>query len=124
MSNSGKLALRIQAPVQQFAAWALRQSRIGAHPIPASHVEATHRQSGRRTDVQLQVRALESLLTDKGLVDPAALDALVDNYATKVGPRNGAAGGGEGVNGSGVQVAAPRRRHRDAGGAGLHRPPG
>jgi len=42
------------------------------------------------TDVQLRVRALESLLTDKGLVDPAALDALVDTYETQVGPRNGA----------------------------------
>jgi nitrile hydratase len=42
------------------------------------------------TDTQLRVRALESLLVDKGLVDPAALDALIDNYETKVGPRNGA----------------------------------
>jgi nitrile hydratase len=36
------------------------------------------------------VRALESLLTEKGLVDPAALDELIDTYETKVGPRNGA----------------------------------
>ncbi len=42
------------------------------------------------SDVQLRVRALESLLTDKGLVDPAALDRLIDTYETKVGPRNGA----------------------------------
>jgi nitrile hydratase len=42
------------------------------------------------TETQLRVRALESLLVDKGLVDPAALDALVDTYETKVGPRNGA----------------------------------
>jgi len=42
------------------------------------------------TDVQLRVRALESLLVDKGLVDPKALDALIDTYETKVGPRNGA----------------------------------
>ena len=42
------------------------------------------------TDVQLRVRALESLLVDKGLVDPAALDVLIDTYETKVGPRNGA----------------------------------
>jgi nitrile hydratase len=42
------------------------------------------------TDVQLRVRALESLLMDKGLVDPKALDALIDTYETKVGPRNGA----------------------------------
>jgi nitrile hydratase subunit alpha len=42
------------------------------------------------TDTQLRVRALESLLVDKGLVDPAALDALVETYESKVGPRNGA----------------------------------
>ena len=42
------------------------------------------------SDVQLRVKALESLLTDKGLVDPAALDRLIDTYGTKVGPRNGA----------------------------------
>jgi nitrile hydratase len=38
----------------------------------------------------LRVKALESLLVDKGLVDPQALDALVDTYERKVGPRNGA----------------------------------
>jgi len=42
------------------------------------------------TEMQLRVRALESLLVEKGLVDPAALDALIDTYETKVGPRNGA----------------------------------
>jgi nitrile hydratase subunit alpha len=42
------------------------------------------------TDVELRVRALESLLVDRGLVDPAALDVLIDTYETKVGPRNGA----------------------------------
>ena len=38
----------------------------------------------------LRVMALESLLVEKGLVDPAALDAIVDHYEHKVGPRNGA----------------------------------
>lgn len=38
----------------------------------------------------LRVRALESLLVEKGYVDPAALDALIDTYQTKIGPRNGA----------------------------------
>ncbi len=42
------------------------------------------------SDPALRVKALESLLIDKGLVDPAALDALVDAYETKIGPRNGA----------------------------------
>lgn len=41
-------------------------------------------------DPALRAKALESLLVEKGLVDPAAMDALVDLYETKVGPRNGA----------------------------------
>jgi len=42
------------------------------------------------SDMALRVKALESLLVEKGLVDPAALDAIVDHFAHKVGPRNGA----------------------------------
>jgi nitrile hydratase subunit alpha len=42
------------------------------------------------SDLTLRVKALESLLVEKGLVDPAALDALVDTFEHKVGPRNGA----------------------------------
>ena len=38
----------------------------------------------------LRVKALESLLVEKGIVDPAALDAVVDHFEHKVGPRNGA----------------------------------
>ncbi|MCT4657410.1 MAG: nitrile hydratase subunit alpha [Cohaesibacter sp.] len=37
-----------------------------------------------------RVRALETILTDKGLIDPAAIDAIVETYETKIGPRNGA----------------------------------
>ena len=43
------------------------------------------------SDPVLRVKALESILIEKGLVDPAALDALVDAYENKIGPRNGAA---------------------------------
>ncbi|HUK64572.1 MAG TPA: nitrile hydratase subunit alpha [Dongiaceae bacterium] len=50
-----------------------------------------HREHGAPlSEVELRVRALESLLVDRGLVEPAALDALIDTYETKVGPRNGA----------------------------------
>jgi nitrile hydratase subunit alpha len=42
------------------------------------------------SDPTLRVKALESLLVEKGLVDPAALDALIDMYEHKIGPRNGA----------------------------------
>ena len=40
--------------------------------------------------MELRVRALESVLTQKGYVDPATLDALIDTYQTRIGPRNGA----------------------------------
>lgn len=40
--------------------------------------------------IALRVKALESLLVEKGYVDPAALDELIDTYETKIGPRNGA----------------------------------
>ena len=40
--------------------------------------------------MELRVRALETVLTAKGYIDPAALDVLIDTYQTKVGPRNGA----------------------------------
>ncbi len=43
------------------------------------------------SDTQLRVRALETVLTEKGYVDPKALDAIVEAYETKIGPRNGAA---------------------------------
>jgi nitrile hydratase len=42
------------------------------------------------SETQLRVRALETILTEKGYIDPAALDAIVEAYETKVGPRNGA----------------------------------
>lgn len=42
------------------------------------------------SETELRVRALESVLTEKGYVDPAALDLLIETYEAKVGPRNGA----------------------------------
>ncbi len=41
-------------------------------------------------EIELRVKALESLLVEKGLVDPAALDAIAEFYAEDVGPKNGA----------------------------------
>lgn len=51
--------------------------------------EHEHEQSSL-TPTELRVRALETVLTQKGYVDPAALDELIDTYQTKIGPRNGA----------------------------------
>jgi len=59
-----------------------------------SHADHQHADAAEHQDVPpdvaLRVRALESLLVEKGLVDTAALDALVDTYESKIGPRNGA----------------------------------
>ena len=53
------------------------------------HHSQTH-EGSELSPIELRVRALESILTEKGYVDPAAIDALVETYETKVGPRNGA----------------------------------
>ncbi len=57
-----------------------------AHPHDHSH---DHDHS-ELSETELRVRALESILVEKGYVDPPALDALIETYETRVGPRNGA----------------------------------
>ena len=52
--------------------------------MPTSHA------ANPESDQAIRVRALEAILTEKGLIDPKALDALVDTYENKIGPRNGA----------------------------------
>ena len=49
-----------------------------------------HEHGSELSEMQLRVRALETILTEKGYVDPAALDAIVETYETKIGPHNGA----------------------------------
>ncbi|UWM79808.1 nitrile hydratase subunit alpha [Rhizobium sp. SRDI969] len=49
-----------------------------------------HDHDNHYSDMQARVKTLETLLTEKGLIDPAAIDAIVETYETKVGPRNGA----------------------------------
>lgn len=72
-----------------------RRGFIAAMSSPApSPADAAEQQHGHQhqtvpSDISLRVKSLESLLVEKGLVDPAALDALVDTYENKVGPRNG-----------------------------------
>jgi nitrile hydratase len=59
---------------------------------PAPPGEHDHDHSDNHlSEMDLRVRALESLLVEKGYVDPGAIDAIVETYETKVGPRNGAA---------------------------------
>jgi nitrile hydratase len=54
------------------------------------HHDHDHEHQAVPSDPTLRVKALESLLTEKGFVDPAALDALVDHFEHKTGPRTGA----------------------------------
>ena len=49
-----------------------------------------HEHGSELSDLQLRVRALETNLTEKGYIDPATLDAVVDAYETKIGPHRGA----------------------------------
>jgi nitrile hydratase len=52
--------------------------------------EHDHGHGSHLNDMELRVRALESILVEKGYVDPRALDVLIETYETKVGPHNGA----------------------------------
>ena len=49
-----------------------------------------HHHNAPPSDVALRVKAIESLLTEKGLIIPEALDAIIETYEQRVGPRNGA----------------------------------
>lgn len=55
-----------------------------------NHDHHDHEHGSELSDMQLRVRALESVLTEKGYIDPAALDVLIETYESKIGPRNGA----------------------------------
>ena len=57
-------------------------------PMPHDHPFDSH--DNHLEPMEARVRALETILTTKGLVDPAAIDAIIDTYANKVGPQNGA----------------------------------
>jgi nitrile hydratase len=70
------------------AAGATVAPEVGGAPVPDHDHEHDH--PIVPSDVALRVKALESLLVAKGLVDGPTLDALVDTYENKVGPRNGA----------------------------------
>jgi nitrile hydratase subunit alpha len=55
-----------------------------------SHTDHSHADHSELSEIERRVRALETVLTQKGYIDPAALDVLIDTYQTKIGPRNGA----------------------------------
>ena len=55
-----------------------------------SHDDHEHDHGSHLDELDIRVRALESLLVEKGLVDPESLELLIDTYEHEVGPRNGA----------------------------------
>jgi nitrile hydratase subunit alpha len=71
------------------AAGAAAAGDLNARADDSGHTHE-HEHQAVPSDMALRVKSLESLLVEKGLVDRAALDALVDTYENKVGPRNGA----------------------------------
>ena len=54
------------------------------------HHDHDHAEGSPLPEIALRVKALESILVEKGYVDPASIDAIVETYETKIGPRNGA----------------------------------
>lgn len=63
---------------------------MGEHSDEHGHHGHDHDHTDPPSDPALRVKALESLLVEKGLVDPAVLDELIDTYENRVGPQNGA----------------------------------
>ena len=59
-------------------------------PMPHDHHDHDHPHALLPPEPALRVKALETLLTRKGLIDPAALDEIIDTYENRIGPRNGA----------------------------------
>jgi nitrile hydratase len=72
-----------------LAAAGAAAAQEAAHAQDHSH-DHDHAHQVVPSDPALRVKALESLLVEKGLVDPRALDTLIDQYENKIGPRNGA----------------------------------
>jgi nitrile hydratase len=75
---------------RNFLATAVTAAGAAATQDTAHAAEAEHAHQALPSDLTLRVKSLESLLVEKGLVDREALDALVDIYQNKIGPRNGA----------------------------------
>jgi nitrile hydratase len=88
----GNLQLRVTPAVWvQSDKAAMREDRLEhARAMLKKATTREKRATTGRKKWERRVRALETILTEKGYVDPAALDAIVEAYETKIGPRNGA----------------------------------
>lgn len=60
------------------------------NPMPHDHSHDEDPHTLLPSEPALRVKALETILTQKGLIDPAALDEIIDTYENRIGPRNGA----------------------------------
>jgi nitrile hydratase subunit alpha len=58
--------------------------------MPTASHSHPHGPDGPWSDMELRVKALQTILTEKGYIDPAALDVLIEAYEHKIGPKNGA----------------------------------
>jgi nitrile hydratase len=78
------------APVPLDGARAI-STRMGAAPIFGTMSSHDHdHDHSELSETELRVRALETILTEKGYVEPGALDAIIQAFETKIGPHNGA----------------------------------
>src|SRR5215831_4906421 len=83
-------------PTRSRPRWVAAESRVAsgtpwARLQPMSTHDHDHDHHGSELgEMQLRVRALETILTEKGYVDPKALDLIIEAYETKIGPHNGA----------------------------------
>ena len=77
----------MKATRRTFLAAGAAAAEAGLHAQSEGH---QHEHQAVPSDPTLRVKALESLLVEKGLVDPAGLDELIDSFQHKIGPRNGA----------------------------------
>jgi nitrile hydratase len=72
--------------------WLIVSTADYADGVGATHDHDHHHDHDNHFEpIEARVRALETILTEKGLIDPAAIDVIVDTYQNQVGPRNGAA---------------------------------
>jgi len=77
----------LRRAVAGAAGLAATPSAAAASPAPAAQARPAQ---AVPSDIALRVKALESILVEKGMVDPATIDAVIETYESKIGPRNGA----------------------------------
>src|SRR5215475_9834991 len=69
--------------------WWIGVPRFAIFPPMSTH-DHDHDHGSELSEMQLRVRALETVLAEKGYIDPGALDLIVEQYETRIGPQNGA----------------------------------